>query len=136
SGEPGIGKTTLLREVQRRSSKRHWRTALSNGKVDLRVEPDTTMDIFSRRVRELLNILEAMEYKDGGPGNPIRIRLRKIQSSVCGPCHWEMFLTERVWTILTLRCRSLPLRIQGKPFPNVSLTSRRSRQCRLASLVH
>jgi hypothetical protein len=77
SGEPGIGKTTLLREVQRRSSKRHWRTALSNGKVDLRVEPDTTMDIFSRRVRELLNILEAMEYKDGGPGNPISDKTAK-----------------------------------------------------------
>jgi hypothetical protein len=77
SGEPDIGKTTLMQEVQRRSSKRGWRTALSDGQVDLRVEPDTTMDDFSRRVRKLLNIPEAMEYKDGVSGNPISDKTAK-----------------------------------------------------------
>ncbi|MGH9427570.1 MAG: ATP-binding protein [Terriglobia bacterium] len=84
SGEPDIGKTTLLREVQRRASKRGWRTALSDGQVDLRVEPDTTIDDFSRRVRKLLDIPEALDYKDGGPENLISDKTAK-DSSQCLP---------------------------------------------------
>jgi len=56
SAEAGMGKTSLLMEVQTGAVERGWTTAHIDGKGALCVTIDTTEDAFCARVRELLAI--------------------------------------------------------------------------------
>lgn len=72
AGETGIGKTSLLREAGLFASRLGWKTVPDVNQQEMTVEPETTEDTFSSRVRKLLKIPAPENFPEAAPDFEVR----------------------------------------------------------------
>lgn len=72
AGETGMGKTSLLREARLLASRLGWNTVPDVNQQEMTVEPETTEDTFSSRVRELLKIPAPEIFPEAAPDLEVR----------------------------------------------------------------